>query len=263
MFVRVLGVFLCLSVGQLAAFPAFGNGILPDAGQSDEAGDPPKFLMLTEQNPPFNYSNHETGAIVGASVELVHEMMRRAGFAYDIRIMPWRRAFAQAQGDANVCLFSMNYTEERAPLFKWVKPLYGGGGLAFYARADDPRQYETDADIKGNVLLSRTAEATSKRLEDFPNITIVKVDSDMDGFNLLARGRGDLLMSGLLMSKTLLARTGREEEFRVAYVLQEASVAIGCSLKTSDELIDRLIAANESLETVRHNVLARYWQQDQ
>ncbi len=215
--------------------------------------------MLTEQNPPFNYSNQETGAIVGASVELVHEMMKRAGFQYQIKVMPWRRAFAQAQGDANVCLFSMNYTEERAPLFKWVRPLYGGGGLALFARADDPRRYETDADVKGNVLLARTAEASSKRLADFPNITVVKVDSDMDGFNLLERGRGDLLMSGLLMAKTLLTRTGRQDAFRVAYVLEEASVAIGCSLKTDDVLIDRLIMANDDLDEFREEVLARHW----
>ncbi len=260
MFVRVfVGAFLWIaSLGSTAAVLAEASA-LPNVGQAP-AGEAPVFLMLTEQNPPFNYTNHETGAVVGASVELVREMMKRAGFGYEIKVMPWRRAFTQAQGDANVCLFSMNYTEERAPLFKWVKPLYGGGGLALFARADDPRRYETDADVKGNVLLARTAEASSKRLADFPNIAIVKVDSDMDGFNLLERGRGDLMMSGILMARSLLARTGRQDDFRVAYVLQEASVAIGCSLKTSDALIARLVEANNSLGPIRDEVLTRYWQ---
>jgi len=93
MFVRVFAVFLLwvAMLGDRTAVLA-QDGILPNASQPTAAGKAPVFLMLTEQNPPFNYTNHETGAIVGASVELVREIMKRAGFlAAGIRLSTRRR----------------------------------------------------------------------------------------------------------------------------------------------------------------------------
>jgi len=152
----------------------------------------------------------------------------------------------------------MNYTEERAPLFKWVKPLYSGG-FAFYTRADDPKSYSSEADIKGNILLARTAEASKGLLAEIPGVTVVTVESDLAAFDLLERGRGDLLLTGQLMAKTLLIRSGRLADFRLAYEFRPAAVSLGCSLKTSDSAIAKLVEANKGLDDFRDQVLDRYW----
>lgn len=259
MFVRVFAsVFLLAALFGSTPLVLAQDGTLPNTSQPTEADGAPVFLMLTEQNPPFNYTNHETGAIVGASVELVHEIMRRAGFQYEIRVMPWRRAFNQAQGKANVCVFSMNHTAARAPLFKWVKPLYRGG-FVIYTRVDDQRLYQSEADIKGTVLLARNAEATFEALTTLPGVDILKVESDLEGFQLLARGRGDLLMTGKLISQSILLRAGLQDEYRLAYVWREAAVSIGCSTATDDALMQRLREVNKDLGAFREEVLTRYW----
>ena len=95
-----IAVFFCLSV------QAF----------SDE-----KLTVLTEDWPPFNYK--ENGKVVGISTDLVLATLVKAGFAYEIRMYPWKRAYQITVGTPNTILFTTSRTTIREKLFKWVGPL--------------------------------------------------------------------------------------------------------------------------------------------
>jgi polar amino acid transport system substrate-binding protein len=61
--------------------------------------------------------------------------MKSNGEEYEIRLMPWARAYKQIINKPNKILFSMTRTPQREYLFKWVGPI-ANNSFVFYARSD-------------------------------------------------------------------------------------------------------------------------------
>lgn len=80
--------------------------------------------LNTEEYAPFSY--REEGEIKGANVDQARKLMVAAGLEYKVDIMPWARAYAEAQTTPMTCVFGTAHTEERDTLFKWVEPLMVG-----------------------------------------------------------------------------------------------------------------------------------------
>lgn len=218
-----------------------------------------KLILLTEENPPFNFVDHKTGAISGASVELMQAVVREAGLDFQIKLLPWKRAFLQAQKEKNTCVFSMNFTEERAPLFKWVSPFFREGGLAFFKRADDVRHYGAIEDVRGGVLIAQNADVLIGQLKNEPGIRLIKVRNDAEAMDLLLQGRGDLMLTGRLIARTLLQDKSRAGKVKLAYPWRPASIGLGCSLLTSDHLVQRLREAHKASFDLEQDIVRRYW----
>jgi polar amino acid transport system substrate-binding protein len=96
--------------------------------------------LLTEENPPFNFT--QNGKLTGVATAVVREICRRLGTADHIEVLPWARAYKRLQTEPNVVLFTTARTKVRAPLFYWVGPLFSVR-LGFYARKDDPRRIDS------------------------------------------------------------------------------------------------------------------------
>ena len=77
--------------------------------------------LTTESYPPFNF--RENGEYKGSSIEQIQILMKAAGIDYTMEMMPWARAIALAEKDANTCVFTTVHNQERDPSFKWVEPL--------------------------------------------------------------------------------------------------------------------------------------------
>lgn len=76
------------------------------SGQS-VAQTPEEIVWISEQYPPFNYLDESNTPHLKKSLQ-------------DIRFYPWGRAYAMAQDQKNICLFSMGYTKEREIISKAV-----------------------------------------------------------------------------------------------------------------------------------------------
>jgi len=88
--------------------------------------------VVTEEYPPYNYT--ENGKIIGASTEVVKEVLKRADISYIIKGSPmrkrkkshgirsftWEKAYKIALERSNVLIYSIAKTETRVNLFKWV-----------------------------------------------------------------------------------------------------------------------------------------------
>lgn len=85
------------------------------------AAGPNDITYMTEQYPPYNFE--ADGKIQGISTDVMRAIMKRLNVDRPIRMLPWANAYNRVQAIANTCLFSMTYTPERAPLFKWVGPV--------------------------------------------------------------------------------------------------------------------------------------------
>ncbi len=81
---------------------------------------------VTEDYPPLNFQ--ENGVPKGIAVDILLEMWKKVSLnktAADIKFYPWARAYAMAQEQRNVCLFTTSITEPRKALFNFVGPNKG------------------------------------------------------------------------------------------------------------------------------------------
>jgi hypothetical protein len=64
------------------------------------------FDIMTENYPPFNYEN-KNEKVTGMTTDIVKEIMKSTGENYQIKLMPWARAYKQIINKPNKILFSM------------------------------------------------------------------------------------------------------------------------------------------------------------
>lgn len=81
--------------------------------------DPARLSVYTIEEPPFNFVDHD-GRLTGISVDVVTELLRRSGDKGDITLIPWARAYQEAQRTAGVVLFTAARTPEREDKFHWI-----------------------------------------------------------------------------------------------------------------------------------------------
>ncbi|HEY0123208.1 MAG TPA: transporter substrate-binding domain-containing protein [Rhizobium sp.] len=193
--------------------------------------------FTTEEYPPFNYRDGKTP--VGATVEQVRKMMADIGIDYSIEVMPWARAYTQAQTMPMTCVFATAHNGERDKLFKWVEPLlvdrnilirHTGSGVTA-ATLDEARNY-----IVGTWRDDYTE--TTLRQAKFLRIDVA---SDFKAtLKKLMSNRIDLMpISELYFDK--LKKDGNAVE-KVA-VLSEKSLGIACQKDFPDDLLKKMQTA--------------------
>lgn len=105
-------------------------------------------IVVTENHPPVQFERE--GQVVGPSTEIVKEVLRLSGFAADIKIMPWARAYNMVQETPNTLIYSMLRTTGREAMFYWIGAVaqHKGALLALHSRQDliastleDAKQY--------------------------------------------------------------------------------------------------------------------------
>lgn len=74
--------------------------------------------VLTEEYAPYNYS--EQGQIQGIGTIIVEATLKRAGYEYQISILPWSRAYKQTQSNPNTLIYSISRSPQREPYFHWI-----------------------------------------------------------------------------------------------------------------------------------------------
>jgi ABC-type amino acid transport substrate-binding protein len=100
------------------------NGVLKSLYQKYmQSTDAPDILQVyTEQYPPITYRN-SFGEITGFGTDIVKEIMKRNNTYYDIKLSLWSNGYELALNNPNFCLFTMDRTDLRKDLFKWVGPI--------------------------------------------------------------------------------------------------------------------------------------------
>lgn len=76
-------------------------------------------VVVTEEWPPYSYS--EDGEVRGLVTEIVRETMDRTGLEYEIRILPFVRAYRMAAEHEDVLIYTLFRLPSREMLFKWIR----------------------------------------------------------------------------------------------------------------------------------------------
>ena len=213
--------------------------------------------------PPFNVSVSGTNyardeGVTGISSDILRAVCGRAEVeCQQILRFPWQRVYQQTLDDAGYGLFSTARTAEREGLFKWVGPiasnewvLFSKGDSSIQLNSlDDARRYRIGGykgDAKTQFLLDRGLEVQTA-LRDSENV------------KKLERGQIDLWVTSNQAGR-FVARQEGVENLKMVQKLHTADLYLALNLQTSDELVQKLQSALDSLraEGALKSIEARY-----
>lgn len=106
--------------------------------------------VYTEYYPPYSMED-ENGQIVGHATELVRQVMNESGLEYEIKLVPWNRAYTLSMQLENVLVYSLLHTEERAGKYHWIAPVLTSD-LFLYGRAEEAAAFSPDRLISGALM---------------------------------------------------------------------------------------------------------------
>jgi polar amino acid transport system substrate-binding protein len=205
--------------------------------------------LLTEENPPFNYT--EKGRLVGGGADVVAEMVKRAKLSATTEMLQWDRAYVRAQGEKETCLFSTARLENRERLFTWVGPIatnvwaiYGPGDFAApVASLEDLKRYRIGAVVKD-------AKAEYLREHAVTNVRALPDDRMNPPRLYLPRDHPDhidLWIAGIYGARET-ARAAKVPDLKLVLVVREQPLYLACSPQTRPATLQAL---NTALESIR------------
>lgn len=212
--------------------------------------------LFTEENPPLNYTDAETGEITGAATELVSAILDAAGVDYTVASLPWARAFRQAKENPNHCVFATVRSEEREEMFEWVSPLFVGG-WALYKRPGSEIDVKDISKLEGHVVAAMTGTAALAKLKSATNAEVVTARRDDIALALLYHGRADLWLSGVFAAPHS-AKTAGLPMPDLAFIWRPSVIALACGKGTDPALMADLREINAGLDDLRADLMARY-----
>ncbi len=212
--------------------------------------------LLTEENPPFNYT--EGGKLTGLVTELVLETAKRANVPYTLEVLPWNRAYLRAQAEKDTCLFATARLEHRERLFSWIGP-FAGNLWAVYGRGDFAGTVRLLGDLKLYRIGGVVSDAKVEYLKENGVTNVRQVLEDrMNPPRLLLPAedpnRIDLWVTGYFGAREV-AKAAKVTDLKLVFTLREIPLYLACSPQTSPAALKSL---NEALDTVRaEGMLAR------
>ncbi len=135
------------------------------ASAAGEVTADPPITIYTEEFPPYNYTG-EDGTIQGSAHDVVGQVMAASGVSYEIRLLPWARAYREAMNDPRGLIFSLARSKVREDQFDWLA-LLAKPEFYLFARADDNRQVSIAAIKRGDyTAICEDVDASCTILEE-------------------------------------------------------------------------------------------------
>ncbi len=205
--------------------------------------------LLTEENPPFNYS--QSGKLTGMVTDLVMETARRANVPVTVEVLPWSRAYMRTQAEKNTCLFATARLENREKLFTWIGPfannLWAVFGKTNFTGAvkqiEELKPYRIGGvanDAKVDFLKENGISNIRQALEDRANPPRLFLSPDHPDYI-------DLWITGYFGAHGV-ARAAGTAGVKLVFIVREIPLFLACSPQTAPATVK---AMSEALEAIR------------
>ncbi|SEG41389.1 substrate-binding periplasmic protein [Billgrantia desiderata] len=192
----------------------------------------------TEEYPPYNYRGAD-GTITGSSTELLRAALSAAELDAEFRLLPWARAYTEAQLRERHCVYSTTRTPEREALFTWVGPLTSSTWAAFTLE---------DAEIEASSLEELAELRVGSFREDAvgqyaasQGVPIVVASAERENIARLRAGVIDAWVTGEQAARYLAEEANLP--LRRLFVFNEVELYLACHPSVPDYFIARLQAA--------------------
>jgi polar amino acid transport system substrate-binding protein len=210
---------------------------------SSYAADFASLNIMTEEFPPFNYSNK--GQPSGRSVEL----LINASAAVDspitrnkINIVTWARAYQTALSGPNVMLFSTTRTAQREEFFKWAGPVGQNRTVVWAKKSSRTGKIEDMSTIDKKIVVIRDDVDDQTLVKvNTPSNMIARVSKPDAAAKMLASGRVDLWAYNELTAIEILTRNGENMgDYEIAHVLSSSDLYFAFSKDVDDSVVQLL-----------------------
>lgn len=101
--------------------------------------------------PPYSFVDPKNpSAVIGASADLVVEILKRAGYQSQIVVMPWKRCLEEVEAGTTSLLLNAAYSKERAQKYLMSKAYYHLNSGLYYliSKYPNPPKIKTVAEMK-------------------------------------------------------------------------------------------------------------------
>ncbi|MCK7614144.1 substrate-binding periplasmic protein [Roseibium sediminicola] len=229
----------------LFAAPAF---TLPAAAQAETAF--PDLTFLTEEWKPYHYL--EDGVVKGQTIDLLVGILRKVGSTQgrdDVVVLPWARAYRQAQQEPNTVLFSTSRTPEREKLFKWAGPILKFESY-FIGKKEKNFNIQKSEDLhqyKVGVVIDSASAIFAKR-HGIPEANTTFNSEGILNIRMLDAGRIDFIPIQWANFERLATRAGVDpSDYEPVFLADTVQLNFAFNLDTPDWVVERFQAAFEEL----------------
>jgi polar amino acid transport system substrate-binding protein len=144
--------------------------------------EPPKTITPGKLTVGFNgdmpMTSLKDGKLIGTDGELLAKIAERLGLEIEPRQMEWSGAVqATKQGQVDLMLGSMGWTEERTKVFTMTDPIYYFATTLLQKKENN---FTTFADMKGHSIGTVTGFTPIPEMKTIPGITEVKLYDTSD-----------------------------------------------------------------------------------
>ena len=205
--------------------------------------------LLTEENPPLNYT--ENNKLTGMATEVVKEMSRRANVPVQFEVMVWANAYKRVQIDKETCLYSTARLENRELVFKWVGPI-AVNKWGLFAKSGFSQQIKTLADVRPYRIGGVTRDAKTEYLKQKGITNIFEVDDDKLNPPKLTLDRKepqriDMWVTSIARAKEVAAQA-KAPDVKLVFVVREVDSYLACNQRTSEATLKALSAALDEIK---------------
>jgi polar amino acid transport system substrate-binding protein len=231
---RTILFMLVLSFGMI-----FSHGVWAQS---------PALKVYMSEYPPFCFT--KDGKATGFAAEIVSEMMKRIGVSYNIRSLPWKRAYQYLSEKPNVMLFTVTRTEAREALFKWVGPITTSS-LVFFAKNDSDITIRNLEDAKKLKRIGTVQDYSAEKYllkEGFTNLDAVSGSEKGNPFKLMY-GRIDLWATVDMVGIYNARLQGIDpKNMKIVYTILEQPKYIAFSRQVDDLTVQRWQTALDEIK---------------
>jgi len=205
--------------------------------------------LLTEENPPFNYT--EKGKLEGSATDVVRDMASRARVAAKFDVLPGDKAFVRAQADRDTCVFATPRLENRERLFVWIGPI-ATNLWAVYGRGDFAPSIRTVKDLSPYRIgtVARDPKAEFLRENGVTDVRAFRDDTLNPPRLFLARDNPDRIDLWItdLYSGRAIAKAAKVTDIKLVFIAAEQPLFLACSPQTDPNIVKALA---EALDTMK------------
>ncbi len=210
--------------------------------------DTGEIVFLTHLPGPFTFV--EDGRLQGFAVDLVLEMMDRAGHSRQLVIYPFKRALWTVQHRPRHALFIVARRPEREKTIKWVRPLISSS-VYFYRQKDSRVRVNTLDDVRRLTAVGvGLGNADDVYLHSLGFTNIHQVENQLQSIRMLHYGRIDVTPVSELAMPWLAAKAGIDpaDLERTDVRLYDSVLYLAFSLDVPDTTVARWQRALDELK---------------
>lgn len=212
-----------------------------------------KLYFYTENFPPYNMSasgrafEHKGEDIDGLCTEMVKAIMAQTDLDYIIKLRNWDYGYNRVLEKPNHGIFCTTYTEDRAPLFKWVGPLTHNLWTVFAPAGTDIKIDKLE-DAKGMTIGGYRGDVMTQYLLK-RGYTVSQLDSDDLNPKRLELGQIDLWIADRLAGPYFASQQDVEGLVPV-YSFNKTDLYLAINPATPDAVVNEIKAG---LQKIRDN----------